>query len=108
MLHDHHRVHAAAHGHLGATGKYIQSLLPQSVQHWLYRLALDRGHHDTVLDRFVVGPVLQIAGWMRRFEAKWVKYFGGSAKNHRQTLANKAGVLTRQSALRHNTEGADV
>jgi hypothetical protein len=78
------------------------------MQSWLYRLALDRGHHDTFLDRFVVGPVLQIARWMQRFEAKWVEYFGGTASGYDQPLATKAGLPTRQSSFRQNTEGADV
>ncbi|MEK7833194.1 MAG: proton-conducting transporter membrane subunit, partial [Acidobacteriota bacterium] len=108
LLHDHHRVHAAAGGHLGATGIYFEAFLPQSVQGWLYRLALDRGHHDTFLDRFVVGPVLQIAERMQRFEAKWIEYFGGAEVHHAQPLANKAGLLTRQSSLLRNAEGADV
>lgn len=108
MLHDHHRVHAAAGGHLGATGIYFESLLPQRLQYWLYRLALDRGHHDTVLDRFVVGPVLSLAGLMRRFEARWVDYFGGTTSHHHRPLAAKAGLPTRQSSLLQNTESADV
>lgn len=108
MLHDYHRVHAAAGGHLGATGAHFEALMPQRMQSWLYRLALDRGHHDTFLDRFVVGPVLQIARWMQRFEAKWIEYFGGAASGHNQPLAIKAGLPTRPSSLRQNTEGADV
>jgi NAD(P)H-quinone oxidoreductase subunit 5 len=108
MLHDYHRVHAAAGGHLGATGAHFEALMPQRMQSWLYRLALDRGHHDTFLDRFVVGPVLQIARWMQRFEAKWVEYFGGTASGYDQPLATKAGLPTRQSSFRQNTEGADV
>ncbi|MBP6823080.1 MAG: hypothetical protein KA368_16140 [Acidobacteria bacterium] len=108
MLHDHHRVHAAAGGHLGVTGVHFEALLPQSFQSWLYRLALDRGHHDTFLDRFVVGPVLQIAGIMQRFEAKWIEYFGGAGIHHSLPLASKAGLTSRQSPLWRNTEGADV
>lgn len=108
MLHDYHRVHAAAGGHLGATGSHLEAVLPQRLQGWLYRLALDRGHHDTILDRFVVGPVLQVARAMQRFEAKWVEYFGGPARDFNRPLATKAGLLMRQSPLRHNTEGADV
>jgi NADH-quinone oxidoreductase subunit L len=108
MLHDYHRVHAAAGGHLGTTGAHFEALLPPPAQSWLYRLALDRGHHDTFLDRFVVGPVLQVARWMQRFEAKWIEYFGGPASDYDQPLAIKAGLLKRQSSLRHNTEGADV
>lgn len=108
MLHDHHRIHSAAGGHLGATGIYFESLLPQRLQHWLYRLALDRGHHDTFLDRFVVGPVLYLAGWMRRIEGKWVDYFGESLSLHHKPLAAKAGLLAGKSSLLQKTESADV
>ncbi len=105
MLHDYHRVHAASGGQLGATGAHFEALMPQRMQRWLYRLALDRGHHDTFLDRFAVGPVLQIARWMQRFEAKWVEYFGGAPSDHNQPLTTKAGL---PSPLRQKTEGADV
>ncbi len=75
LLHDHHRIHAASGGHLQATGKYLQSLRP-STQQWLYRFALDRGHHDTLLDRIVVGPVLRLAKSSQQIEQKWVALFG--------------------------------
>lgn len=99
LLHDHHRVHAAAAGHLAATGKHYESLLPLSVQHWLYRLALDRGHHDNFLDRFVVGPVVKLAHVLHRFEAKWIG--GNVAPQSRAPLTAKAGLI-------QNAEGADV
>jgi NADH-quinone oxidoreductase subunit L len=108
MLHDHHRVHAAAGGHLGATGAHFEALLPRGVQHWLYRLALDRGHHDTFLDRFVVGPVLQVATWLQRVEATWITFIGGKHNPQSVPLTAKAGLLTRRAALLRPTEGADV
>lgn len=109
MLHDYHRMHAAAGGHLGATGTHFETLLPLSVQHWLYRLALDRGHHDTLLDRCAVGPVLQLASGMQRIEMKWLAYFGGGKSNNRlQPLTAKAGLLPKSSALMQHTEGADA
>ncbi|MFN0107662.1 MAG: proton-conducting transporter membrane subunit [Blastocatellia bacterium] len=108
LLHDHHRIHAAAGGHLAATGMYFETLLPKRLQQWLYRLALDRGHHDTFLDRFVVGTVLRLAGWMRGIENKWVENFGGAINHNQKPLAAKAGLLTRQSSLLQNTERADV
>lgn len=61
MLHDFHGIHAAAGGHLAQTGAHYEALLPAGMQLWLYRLALDRGHHDAMLDRFVVGPVQRVA-----------------------------------------------
>jgi NAD(P)H-quinone oxidoreductase subunit 5 len=65
MLHDYHQVHAASGGHLEVTS-FWQLLAPLPIRNWLYRLALDRGHHDTVLDRLFVAPVLGIAKLLRR------------------------------------------
>jgi NAD(P)H-quinone oxidoreductase subunit 5 len=64
MLHDHHRVHAAAGGHLAPTGEHYESLLPKSLQLWLYRVALGRGFYDAVVDRFIVAPVVAFARFL--------------------------------------------
>lgn len=69
MLHDYHRVHAAAGGHLAKTGTHYKALLPAGARRWLYRMALDRGHFDTLLDRFVTGPLLRVARALASFEA---------------------------------------
>ncbi len=108
MLHDHHRVHAAAGGQLGATGAHFEALLPQAMQRWLYRLALERGHHDTALDRFAVGPLVRLAGLLQRLEAKIAALFVGAIKAHEQPLAAKAGLLALQPKLKQKTEGADA
>jgi hypothetical protein len=84
---------------LGATGKHFESLLPQGLQHWLYRLALDRGHHDNFLDRFVVGPVLKLAHALQWVETKWIG--GHAAHQSRAPLTAKAGLI-------QDAEGADV
>jgi NAD(P)H-quinone oxidoreductase subunit 5 len=65
MLHDFHQVHAAAGGHL-ETGGAWESLAPKWLHTWLYRLALDRGHQDTLLDKIFVEPVLGLARLLRR------------------------------------------
>lgn len=61
MLHDYHRLRAAAGGHLDATGEHYERLLPEPVRLWLYRAALERGYLDTFVDRFVVRPVVATA-----------------------------------------------
>jgi NAD(P)H-quinone oxidoreductase subunit 5 len=68
MLHDYHRVHAAAGGHLAPTGGHYQHLLPEAVRSWAYRFALDRGFYDAFVDRFAVTPVLALSGWLRGLE----------------------------------------
>ena len=61
MLHDYHQMHSAIGGELSEPGNHIEDLLPQPVRLWLYRWALDRGHMDTVLDRFVIRPLVQLS-----------------------------------------------
>lgn len=70
MLRDYHRVHAAAGGKINPTGEHYESLLPLSVQLWLYRFALGRGFYDAILDRFIIAPVKSIARMLAIFEPK--------------------------------------
>ncbi|MEJ7605129.1 MAG: proton-conducting transporter membrane subunit [Bryobacteraceae bacterium] len=79
-LHESHEIHAAAGGHLAKTGAHFEALLPAGMRLWLYRLALDRGHHDAILDRFAAGTLRRFASRMtsleesleKRLEQAWV------------------------------------
>ncbi len=42
-------------------GKQFEDMLAPRVQLWLYRWAFDRGHLDTILDRWVIDPLLQVS-----------------------------------------------
>ena len=68
MLHDYHKMHSAAGGELAPTGKHLEDLFPMRLQLWLYRLALDRGHLDTILDRFVIHPLTQVSRALARLD----------------------------------------
>jgi len=61
MLHDYHKMHSAMGGELSPTGQYIEDLFPEKVQLWLYRWSLDRGHLDTILDCWVIDPLLRLS-----------------------------------------------
>jgi len=63
-LHDYHHMRSAVGGELAPTGKHLEELFPERVQLWLYRWSLDRGHLDTILDRFVIHPLMRLS---RRF-----------------------------------------
>lgn len=67
-LHEYHEVHAAAGGHLGRTGVHYEKFLPERFRLWLYRLSLDRGHHDVILDRFAAGALGAFARTMTSAE----------------------------------------
>lgn len=68
MLHDYHRVHAAAGGQLPKTGAHYEGLLAEPVRAWLYRMGLERGFYDAVVERLVSGPAMRFSKWLSGFE----------------------------------------
>jgi NADH:ubiquinone oxidoreductase subunit 5 (subunit L)/multisubunit Na+/H+ antiporter MnhA subunit len=68
MLHDYHQMHSAIGGDASPTGTQIEELLPERVQLWLYRWAFDRGHLDTILDRWIIDPLLQVSTYLAKHD----------------------------------------
>ncbi len=68
MLHDYHQMHSAIGGELSPSGKQIDELLPERMKLWLYRWAFDRGHLDTILDRWVIDPLLHVSAYLAKFD----------------------------------------
>lgn len=68
MLHDYHQMHSAMGGELAPTGSRLEDLFPKRAQLWLYRWALDRGHLDTILDRWVIHPLMQLSELFARLD----------------------------------------
>lgn len=77
MLHDFHRVHTAAGGHLAPTGAHYHHVLPEGFRVWLYRVALERGFYDALLDRLVAQPAMRLSRWLASFEPKIGNGHGG-------------------------------
>jgi NAD(P)H-quinone oxidoreductase subunit 5 len=95
MLHDYHRMHAAAGGKLDPVGLYYEAALPPNLRAWLYRLAIDRGRMDVILDRFIVGPVLDLSRALSRMERK---FDGGSTGGGRALGLHSSVQSTRMTA----------
>jgi hypothetical protein len=53
---------------LQPTGEHYRGLLPASFRVWLFRVALERGFYDAMLDRLVTGPALRLSRWMASLE----------------------------------------
>jgi NADH:ubiquinone oxidoreductase subunit 5 (subunit L)/multisubunit Na+/H+ antiporter MnhA subunit len=68
MLHDYHQMHAAIGDEGEPAGSRIEDLLPGRARLWLYRWALDRGHLDTILDRFVIDPLMGLSKLFARLD----------------------------------------
>jgi NAD(P)H-quinone oxidoreductase subunit 5 len=69
MLHDYHQMHSAIGSEIAPTGKQVEKLFPERVQLWLYRWAFDRGHLDTILDRWVISPLLQVSAYLAKADS---------------------------------------
>jgi NAD(P)H-quinone oxidoreductase subunit 5 len=80
LLHDMHRVENAVGGHLAHTGLHFERWIPERVQLWLYRLALERAYLDGLLDTFVVGPWLGLFRRLDALERRWCRFVAGEAR----------------------------
>jgi NAD(P)H-quinone oxidoreductase subunit 5 len=69
MLHDYHQMHSAIGDEISSTGVHLDNLLPETVQLWLYRWAMDRGHLDTILDRFVIHPLIGLSNIFTKIDS---------------------------------------
>jgi len=68
MLHDDHQMHSAIGGETEPAKTRLEDLLPEAVRLWIYRWAFDRGHLDTILDRWVVQPLLDLSRLLARLD----------------------------------------
>ena len=68
MLHDYHKMHSAIGGEVATADKRLEELFPEPFQLWLYRWALDRGHLDTILDRFVIHPLVRLSNLFAKID----------------------------------------
>ncbi len=68
MLHDDHQMHSAIGGETASGEKQLEDLMPEGIRLWLYRWAFDRGHLDTMLDRWLVQPLLFLSRLLARMD----------------------------------------
>lgn len=68
MLHDDHQMHSAIGGETAPAETQFEDLLPETVRLWVYRWAFDRGHLDTILDRWLVQPLLDVSRLLARLD----------------------------------------
>jgi NADH:ubiquinone oxidoreductase subunit 5 (subunit L)/multisubunit Na+/H+ antiporter MnhA subunit len=68
MLHDYHKMHSAVGGEVSRTGQHLEAFFPERLQLWLYRWSLDRGHLDTILDRWAIEPLTRVSKLFARLD----------------------------------------
>jgi len=96
QLHDYHVLHSAAGGHLKKPGRHFEVLLPARVRSWLYRLAFDRSHLDTVLDRFFVAPLLRFSHYIHHWEGRFTSWSAERSRSREAWLDRRAALTGPQ------------
>ncbi len=61
------------------------SLVNESRNRWIYRFGLERGYLDSMLDKCVIQPFVDVFGWCNRMELRWSELIVGqpsASTNH--------------------------
>ena len=76
LLHDYHTLENAIGGHLHRQPGFWQRALVARSKGW-YRLAMERGHLDSLLDDYVVYPFRRLFEWCDANERRWTDFLSG-------------------------------
>jgi NADH:ubiquinone oxidoreductase subunit 5 (subunit L)/multisubunit Na+/H+ antiporter MnhA subunit len=68
MPHDYHQMHSAMGAEVATGETQFEDLLPEHVRLRLYRWAFDRGHLDTILDRWAIQPLIELSKLLARLD----------------------------------------
>jgi NADH-quinone oxidoreductase subunit L len=93
LLHDYHTLENAIGGHLEHAPTIWSRLLPTGVRAWVYRIAMERGFLDAILNDYIARPFVAVFRWCDRMERRWTNLLSGSesresddVKPHRESL----------------------
>jgi NAD(P)H-quinone oxidoreductase subunit 5 len=77
LLHDYHVLENAIGGRVGPRERFWSDWIPDGVRLWWYRFALNRGYLDSLLDQYVVRPVVRCFEWCDAAERRWTDWLSG-------------------------------
>lgn len=77
LLRDYHTLENAIGSRLPRRPVWAEHLLPAPLRVWFYRLALERGYLDSLLEAWLVRPVLQLLRLCDGLERRWTNLLSG-------------------------------
>ena len=77
LLHDYHTLENAIGGHLERTPSIWSRILPAGVRAWVYRIAMERGFLDAVLNDYIARPFVAVFRWSDGMERRWTDLLSG-------------------------------
>lgn len=92
VLAEFHGIERALGTTLPRTGGHIERLVPDRLQPWLYRLALERGYFDSLLRDHVIGGLVRVMRGIDGFEQRWISLLSGSEKRPAEPLESSESI----------------
>jgi NAD(P)H-quinone oxidoreductase subunit 5 len=77
LLTDYRTLENAIGARLPRRPGFWATLLPEGMRAWVYRVALERGYLDAVLDTYVIRPFVRLFRWCDRAERWWTDFLTG-------------------------------
>jgi NAD(P)H-quinone oxidoreductase subunit 5 len=79
LLHDYHRLENAIGSHLPEQQGFARHWFPERLRLRYYRLALERGNLDALIDEWFVRPFVALFRSCDAIERRWTRFLGGAA-----------------------------
>ncbi len=92
LLHDYRALENAIGSHLPSSGEESQRWIPVRMRLDLYRLSLERGNLDALIDEYVVAPFLKVFRWCDRMERGWTDVLSGTQSRESDRVPAMAPV----------------
>ena len=78
LLHDYHQLENAIGHHLHAEPSAWERLIPPRMRVAVYRLAIERGYLDAMIDEFITRPFVRIFRMCDALERRWTDFLSGT------------------------------
>jgi NADH-quinone oxidoreductase subunit L len=78
LLHDYHLMENAIGQHLHTEPSAWERLIPDRVRTRIYRLSLERGLLDGMIDEFITRPFVRVFRWCDALERRWTDFLSGT------------------------------
>ena len=72
-------------------------MAPGRFRSWLYRLALERGYLDAILNDYIATPFVRVFRWCDAMERRWTDYLSGQASRESDDVAPSTRTLEEVS-----------
>ena len=93
LLHDYHLIENALGERPSQPTWFKSTTTPAPSRVWLYRIALERGHLDMMIDNWVVIPFVRVFQWCDAMERRWTDFLSGGKSRESDEVDASTGTL---------------